>query len=68
MTDYSIYIFHILFVGPLLTYIGLYHTTAPLMIWKLLVIMGLGIIFYHSWMMYTRYKLVNTKLKIPQGI
>ena len=60
MADYSIYIFHILFVGPLLAYIGLYHKTAPEMIWHLLVIMGIGIIFYHSWMMYTRYKLFQS--------
>jgi len=63
MAYYSIYIFHILFVGPLLTLIGLYHDhkNFPIIIWDLLVIMGIGIIFYHSWMLYKRYTLLNTK-------
>ena len=63
MADYSIYLFHILFVGPLLILIGLYHnnTNFPKMIWDLLVIMGIGITLYHSWMAYNRYSLLNTK-------
>jgi hypothetical protein len=54
MADYSIYLFHILFVGPLLIAIGLYHNhpNFPKIIWDLLVIMGVGIMIYHSWMAY----------------
>ncbi len=61
MADYSIYLFHVLFVGPLLILIGIYHdnTNFPKMIWNLLVIMGIGITLYHSWMAYNRYKLLN---------
>jgi hypothetical protein len=64
MADYySIYIFHIVFVGPLLILIGLYHShpNFPKIIWDLIAILGLGIIVYHSWMAYNRYKLVNSK-------
>jgi len=63
MADYSIYLFHILFVGPLLIAIGLYHDhkNFPKMIWDLLVIMGMGITLYHSFLAYNRYQLVNSK-------
>lgn len=63
MSYYSIYLFHVLFVGPLLILIGLYHDNSnfPKMIWDILVIMGIGITLYHSWMAYNRYKLLNTK-------
>jgi hypothetical protein len=61
MGDYSIYLFHILFVGPLLIAIGLYHDhpSFPKIIWQLLVIMGIGIMAYHAWMSYNRYKILN---------
>ena len=63
MADYSIYIFHIIFVGPLLILIGLYHNNPnfPKIIWDLLVILGIGIVLYHSFMIYKRYKLLETK-------
>lgn len=63
MADYSIYLFHVFFVGPLLILIGLYHnhTNFPKMIWDILVIMGIGITLYHSWLAYNRYRLLNTK-------
>jgi hypothetical protein len=62
MADYSIYLFHILFVGPLLAFIGLYHNSPsfPKIIWDLLVVMGFGIILYHSWMAYRLYNILNT--------
>ena len=63
MADYSIYLFHILFVGPLLLAIGLfhYHPNFPIIIWKLLIIMGVGIMLYHAYMAWRMYKLLNTK-------
>ena len=63
--DYSIYLFHILFVGPLLVLIGLYHDhpNFPKIIWHIIVIMGLGIILYHGWMAYSRYKMLNSNGK-----
>ena len=61
MVDYSIYIFHVLFVGPLLVLIGLYHDNAkfPDFIWQLLIIMGIGIIGYHSYRAVRLYNLVK---------
>ena len=63
MVDYSIYIFHVAFVAPMLILIGVYHDNPkfPAFIWQLLVILGLGIMMYHLWKMYSLYKLVNTK-------
>jgi hypothetical protein len=60
--DYSIFLFHILFVGPMLVAIGLYHDhpNFPKIIWQLLVILGIGIMGYHSWMAYNRYKALNS--------
>ena len=48
---YSIYLFHLLFVGPLLLLIGLYHDHPqfPKLIWQLLVILGLGVMGFHGW-------------------
>ena len=64
MAAYSIYYFHIFFVGPLLMLIGLYHDhpSFPTAIWQLLIIMGFGIIGYHSYRAYSLHKLLsNTK-------
>jgi hypothetical protein len=63
MADYSIFIFHILFVGPLLILIGVYHThpNFPKIMWDIITILGISIILYHSWMMYNRYTLINSK-------
>ena len=63
MASYSVYLFHVLFVGPLLLLIGLYHDNPkfPNFIWELLIIMGIGIIGYHSYKAYLFYTLVNSK-------
>ena len=63
MADYSIYLFHILFVGPLLIAIGLYHShpNFPKIVWDILVIMGIGIMLYHTWMSYRLYSIMNSK-------
>ena len=64
MADYSIYLFHIFFVGPLLLAIGLLHDHPkfPKFIWQLLIIMGAGIIVYHMYMMWKLYKVLNIKV------
>jgi hypothetical protein len=63
MADYSIYLFHILFVGPLLIILGLYHDhpNFPKMLWQIMVIMGLGIMLYHGWMAWRLYRVLNQK-------
>ncbi len=63
MADYSIYLLHILFVGPLLIAIGLYHDSPkfPKVIWQLMVILGLGIILYHGYSAWNLYKILNSK-------
>ena len=63
MANYSIYLFHVLFVGPLLLLIGIYHDNPkfPDFIWQLLIIMGIGIIGYHSYLSYKMYNIVNSK-------
>jgi disulfide bond formation protein DsbB len=55
--SYGINLFHVLFVGPLLLLLGLYHDhpNFPKFIWSLLIILGIGIIFYHSWVAYKKY-------------
>lgn len=60
---YSINLFHVFFVGPLLILIGLYHNhpSFPVFIWQLLVILGIGIIIYQAWIAYSKYKLVSSK-------
>lgn len=61
--DYSIYLFHILFVGPLLIILGLYHDhpNFPKIIWQIMVILGIGIMIYHSWLAWKLYKIINQK-------
>ena len=65
MVDYSIYIFHILFVGPLLLLLGLYHDSPkfPQAVWQLLIIMGIGIMGYHAFRAYSLYKLLQKATK-----
>jgi hypothetical protein len=62
-SPYSINLFHVLFVGPLLVIIGLYHKhpNFPEFIWQLLVILGIGVIIYQSWIAYTKYKILSGK-------
>lgn len=54
---YSIYLFHLLFVGPLLVLIGLYHEhpNFPKILWNLLIILGLGVMLYHGSKAYRLY-------------
>jgi len=63
MSKYTIYIFHILFVGPLLLFIGIYHDSPnfPKFLWQLLIILGFGIIGYHSLRAYSLYNADKSK-------
>ena len=63
MADYSIFLLHILFVGPLLIAIGLYHDSPnfPKVIWQLMIILGIGIIIWHSYSAWNLYKLLHSK-------
>lgn len=57
MSSYKINLFHILFVAPLLILLGLYHNHPdfPIVIWKMLIYLGIGILCYHSWLFYNKY-------------
>lgn len=63
MAIYSINLFHVLFVGPLLIAIGLYHDhpNFPQFMWQLLIILGIGVIGYQGWIAWTKYNAVNAK-------
>jgi hypothetical protein len=63
MTIYSINLFHVLFVGPMLIAIGLYHDSPnfPQFMWQLLVILGIGVMVYQAWIAWSKYKMLNSK-------
>jgi hypothetical protein len=63
MTIYSINLFHVLFVGPMLIAIGLYHNhpNFPQFMWQLLVILGIGVMVYQAWIAWSKYKMINSK-------
>lgn len=52
-----IYLFHILFVAPLLFYIGYMKEKVPKQLYVILMALGVIIALYHS------YKLINTLMK-----
>ena len=57
-----VYLVHILFVGPLLIYIGYYKEKAPHQMFKLILVIGLVAILYHLYLfaqsMYFKSKLI----------
>jgi hypothetical protein len=61
MASYGLYVFHFLFVGPLLILIGKFHDHPkfPPFIWQLLIVMGIGIIGLHLMKAYNVYNLPN---------
>ena len=66
MAYYSIYLLHILFVGPLLILLGLSHkkiVTLPEVTWDILVILGAGIMCYHAYLAWRMYRILNTSSK-----
>ena len=58
-----VHLFHILIVGSLFLYIGIKKTEIPLWMYPTLVILGIIIILYHSYLIYVR-----TKKGIPAWI
>jgi len=52
-----VHLFHILLVGSLFLYVGIYRTTIPTLMYPILLGLGLFIIFYHSYKAYNYMKL-----------
>jgi len=53
-TTIFIHLFHILFVGALFIYIGINRDSIPKILFKLLIILGILILLYHSYKTYLR--------------
>ena len=51
-----IHLFHILIVGSLFLYVGIYKTTIPSIMYPFLLGLGLIVIFYHSFKAYNYMK------------
>jgi len=54
-----IYLFHILFVGPLFLYIGIAKQSVPDIIFNGLIVMGVFISLYHGYKLYNFYQMKN---------
>jgi hypothetical protein len=52
-----VHLFHILFVGSLFLYVGIYRTLIPAFMYPFLLGLGLIIIFYHIFKVYNYIKL-----------
>ena len=52
-----VHLFHILLVGSLFLYVGIYRTTIPTLMYPILLGLGLFIIFYHIYKAYSYMKL-----------
>lgn len=48
-------LFHILFVAPLLFYIGYFKSEVPVYIFNWLMIIAIFVLFYHSYQFYKKY-------------
>ena len=51
-----VHLFHILFVGSLFLYVGIYRTTIPTLMYPFLLGLGVIIIFYHGFKAYNYMK------------
>jgi hypothetical protein len=59
MSDFSyVYWVHILFVGPLLTYVGFTKTEVPDTVFNFLIILGISVTVYHSYKLMLYKKLI----------
>lgn len=51
-----VHLFHILIVGSLFLYVGIYKTTIPTLMFPILLWLGILIIFYHCFKVYNYIK------------
>ena len=51
-----VHLFHILFVGSLFLYVGIYRTTIPTLMYPFVLGLGVIIIFYHNFKAYNYMK------------
>ena len=51
-----VHLFHILFVGSLFLYVGIYRTSIPSTMYPVLLGLGLLVIFYHIYKAYNYFK------------
>jgi len=52
-----VYLFHLLFVGPLLIYVGINRDKIPSVMFPILFYLGIFIILYHSYKVYNNIKI-----------
>ena len=52
-----VHLFHILFVGSLFLYVGIYRTSIPTIMYPILLGLGLVVIFYHIYKAYNYMQL-----------
>jgi hypothetical protein len=48
-----------LFVGPAMILLGLYHEKVPKKVWNFLILIGIVVTLYHSYFAYYNYKLLR---------
>ena len=59
MKDFSyVYWVHILFVGPLLTYVGFTKTEVSDTVFNFLIVLGISVTVYHSYKLMLYKKLI----------
>ena len=65
MLGYSdiIYLFHFLFIGPLLIYMGYYKNDTPPPVFKLILIFGIVVTLYHAYS-FAQSMYFKSKLKV----
>lgn len=51
---------HVLFIGPLMTYVGFMKTKTHPYVFKALLLIGVIVALYHGYLLYTRYN--NSKM------
>ena len=55
MTPFLVHLFHILIVGSLFLYVGIYKTEIPKLLFSVLFVLGIIIILYHIYKAYNYY-------------
>jgi uncharacterized membrane protein len=55
-TGFFVHLFHILIVGGLFLYVGITRTNIPNFMYSVLLILGIIIILYHGFKVYTKLK------------